>query len=96
MQVSNLKYGAVKGETSGIVSARKPEVPRNLPVNVDAQFGVLPDLEADILLGVEKIVHHLVVNLEIADSYHALRRIRRQRLLTLSLRLLIMLRVTSR
>lgn len=51
---------------------------RCLPVDVDAQVWVLPDLEANILLGVEEVVHHLVVDLEVAHGYQALCAVRRQ------------------
>lgn len=51
---------------------------RSLPVDIDAQVRVLPDLETDIFLGVEEVVHHLVVDLEIAHSHEALRGVRRQ------------------
>lgn len=39
---------------------------------------MLPNLERDVLLGVEKVVHHFVVDLQIAHGDHALGRVGRQ------------------
>lgn len=39
---------------------------------------MLPDLETDVLLRVEKVVHDLVVDLEIANRYQALGGFRRE------------------
>lgn len=48
------------------------------PVDIDAKVRVFPDLEADVFLGVKKIVHHLIVDLEVAHSNQALGGIRRK------------------
>lgn len=39
---------------------------------------MFPDLETDVLLGVKEVVHHLVVDLEIAHGHEALCAVRRQ------------------
>lgn len=46
------------------------------PIDVDAEVGVLADLQANVLLRVEKIVNHFVVDLEVAHRDKALGRVR--------------------
>lgn len=42
------------------------------PIDIDAEIGVLPDLEADVFLGIEEVMNHLVVDLQITNRYQAL------------------------
>ena len=48
------------------------------PVDIDAEVWMLPDLEADVFLGVEKIMHHFVVDLKVANGHQALGCLRRK------------------
>lgn len=83
---SMLKMGCISSLKSFLTLDRAvaalPGIDKNFgphsPVDVDAQIGVFPDFETDVLFGVEEVMHHLVVDLEIAHGNQALCAVRRQ------------------